>query len=566
MILRTALVVVMAMSVLLAGCAPKEVVNEVTRVVTEKVVETVMVEGTPQVVEREVTRVVEVEKVVTPTIELAPPQKKTLIYVYPQEVRWLDPAKITEGMSGTVARNVYSRLLDRSYDGYQTFPDLAETWEVSDDGLTYTFHLRAGVKFHDDTPLTAADVVYSFQRALAINLGDVPFVIGKLSPDSVVALDDLTVQMTLSEAWSAFPTIIAGPFSFSILPRAWVEANATAADPWAEEYLKDHANGTGPFEFVEWVPQQYVRMVRYDEYWKGPAKIEEVLYQLSPDDTTSRLALEKGDVDVVMILPDDMMTVLKQNPNIHVYTKPVASYMYWIFDTSAAPFNDKRVRQAFAYALDYDSMMENLVKDGGTRMNSPLMSGMFGHNPKLPLIQRDVEKAKQLLAEAGYPAGFAMDMPYVVWGLIPDLAVVIQANLADIGVQARLQEITLNALMGGVEDGSLPFFVWNSSPVYPHPDAMFQKLISANMGMGLEGNLASYSNPELDAAVEQARVAVSEEDQLAAYYRAQEIVMDDMPWLLLYEESQSRATGSWVIGYDFGSFNRDNFWNLDIQR
>jgi peptide/nickel transport system substrate-binding protein len=556
----------MAMSVLLAGCAPKEVVNEVTRVVTEKVVETVMVEGTPQVVEREVTRVVEVEKVVTPTIELAPPQKKTLIYVYPQEVRWLDPAKITEGMSGTVARNVYSRLLDRSYDGYQTFPDLAETWEVSDDGLTYTFHLRAGVKFHDDTPLTAADVVYSFQRALAINLGDVPFVIGKLSPDSVVALDDLTVQMTLSEAWSAFPTIIAGPFSFSILPRAWVEANATAADPWAEEYLKDHANGTGPFEFVEWVPQQYVRMVRYDEYWKGPAKIEEVLYQLSPDDTTSRLALEKGDVDVVMILPDDMMTVLKQNPNIHVYTKPVASYMYWIFDTSAAPFNDKRVRQAFAYALDYDSMMENLVKDGGTRMNSPLMSGMFGHNPKLPLIQRDVEKAKQLLAEAGYPAGFAMDMPYVVWGLIPDLAVVIQANLADIGVQARLQEITLNALMGGVEDGSLPFFVWNSSPVYPHPDAMFQKLISANMGMGLEGNLASYSNPELDAAVEQARVAVSEEDQLAAYYRAQEIVMDDMPWLLLYEESQSRATGSWVIGYDFGSFNRDNFWNLDIQR
>ena len=523
---------------------------------TVVVKETIVVEGTVQVE----------EKIVTATPEPMAPEKKMLVYVHPQEVRWLDPAQMTESQSGTLARNIYSRLLDQSYDAAEIMPDLAEEWGISEDGLVYTFHLREGVKFHDGTPLTVDDVVYSFKRALAINQGSTVHVHDLLDPDNVVALNDTTVQMTLNEAWSPFLNIVASPNAFSILPQEWMEAHKTEDDPWATEYLQNHANGTGPFKFVEWKPKEYVQLERYEDYYKGAAKIEVIFYQLGADDTATRLAFEKEDVDIVQHLPDDMMRVLSKNPNVTVINKPLASFMYWIFDCEKEPFTDKRVRQAFVYAIDYEAMMENLVKEGGVRMNSPLLKGMLGYNEDIPLIERDVEKAKQLLADAGYADGLTIDMPYVEWGLIPDLAVVIQSNLADIGVTAKLQEIPLNALMAGIEEGGFSFFVWNSSPSYPHPDGLFIKLISSGFEKSLEGNLAHYSNPEVDAAVEKARNATTQADQIAAYEKSQELVMEDMPWMLLYQESQYRAVGSWVTGYDFGGFNYVNFWDLDIKK
>lgn len=524
---------------------------------TVVVKETVVVEGTPQIEERVVTATPE------PTEE-PEPETKTLVYVHPQEVRWLDPAQITESQSGAVVRNVYSRLLDQTYDASEIMPDLAEDWSVSDDGFVYTFYLQEGVEFHDGTPLTAEDVVYSFHRALAIDQGDTVHIRDVMDPDNVVALDATTVEVTLNEPWAPFLNIVAAPRVLSILPKAWVEANSTDDDPWAKEFVQTHANGTGPYRFVEWEPKQYVELERYEEYHKGPAEIETVLYRLGGEATTTRLALEKGDVDIAEHLPDDMMRVLSQNPDVNVLNKPVASYTYWIFNCKEEPFSDQRVREAIAYSIDYAAMMEDIVQESGVRMNSPLLNNMFAHNESIPLIERDVERAQQLLADAGYADGFTIDMPYVEWGLIPDLAVIIQANLADVGITAELREIPLNALMAGIEEDQFSFFVWNSSPGYPHPDAVLIKLISDNIGKGLEGNIANYENPEFDAAVEEARMATRQEDQLAAYYEAQERVMEDLPWLLLYQESQYRATRSGVTGYDFGAFNHTNFWDLDL--
>lgn len=504
--------------------------------------------------------------VVTATPKPTPVVKKTLRFVAPSELRFLDPARASGTADGILVRNIYSRLLEVNPEGTEITPDLAEKYEVSPDGLIYTFHLRKDVKFHDGAPLVADDVVYSYQRALAANMGDAAaYLQGIVDPAKIVAVDDHTVRMTLNKAWPPFLMMVAQPRTLGILSKKWVEAHKTTEDPWAFEYVKDHANGTGPFKFVEWVPKQYVRLERFDGYYKGPAKIEEVFSQVNTDDTVTRLALEKGDVDVVDRLPDEMMRVMAKNPNLIVASKPYATFMYWIFNCQKAPFTDKRVRQAFAYAVDYDGLMANVVKQGGIRMTSPLLKGMLGFDESLPPIQRDVDKAKSLLAEAGYAKGLSIDMPYVKFGLIPNMAVVLQANLADVGVTAKLQEIPLATLLTGVEEGTFAFFPWNGSAAYPHPDSLFIQLLTEKIGTGTSGNVGYYSSAEYDRIYHHSETAKTEAEQLADYRDLQRLAMDDMPLLLLYQENQYRGTGSWVSGYEFGPYNYCDFWAMDVK-
>ena len=354
--------------------------------------------------------------------------RDSFVFVRPLEIVSLDPATITESQSGLIVRNVYSRLVDIAYDGTGVTPDLAESWTVSDDGLIYTFKLRDGVTFQDGTPLKASDVAYSIDRMLTIGEGDASILLNVMDIGATVAVDDSTVEMTLNEPFPAFLEVLGLPRGASIVSQAWVEANATAEDPWATEYLATHAMGTGPFEFVEWIPNEYARMQRFDDYYGGPAALDTVISMLSQDDTTSRLSLEKGEVDIVQRLPNDMIEALKDNPDIAVYNKPTSSSTFWAINTAVPPYDDIRVREALMLAVDYDGLMDGLVKEGGTRMNTPVYADMAYHNDDYPLIERDVEKAKALLEEAGYGDGLEIDLVYVDFGLIKQLAVVLQAK------------------------------------------------------------------------------------------------------------------------------------------
>jgi peptide/nickel transport system substrate-binding protein len=500
-----------------------------------------------------------------PARVVAQAARKSLIFVHPQEVRYLDPARVTESQSGAVVRNVYSRLVDISFDGTKINPDLAEKWEVSDDGLVYTFHLRQGVTFHDGSPLTADDVVYSFDRMMSIGEGDAGVLKGILDVGSTTAVDPLTVRVTLKRPFRSFLSVIGLPRSASILSKNWVKAHATSEDPWATKYLNQNANGTGPYKFVEWKPNEYVRMVRFDKYYKGPAAIEEAISQLSKDDTATRLALEKGDVDIVQRLPDDMMRALKSNPAVKVYNKPTSSSDFWVFNTKIKPFDDKRVRLAIAYAIDYDGLMSGLVKDSGVRMNSPVYNDMLYHNQNLPLLKRDLAKSKALLAEAGYPNGLDIESDYVDFGLLRQLAIVMQANLADANIRATVKEVPLNTLLTQVEEGTAGFYSWNSEPNYPHPDAILERFTTGMIKQGLGGNISFYSNPDYDALWKQIQTTSDASKLPDLYNKAQEMIMGDLPWLLLYQENVYQATSARVKGFDYGAFNYINLYDLSFQ-
>ncbi|MCP4166400.1 MAG: ABC transporter substrate-binding protein [Chloroflexi bacterium] len=506
------------------------------------------------------TRVVEVVATATPE-----PVRENFIFVRPQEIVSLDPAIATESQSGIMIRNVYSRLVDLSYDGSELNADLAEGWEVSDDGLVYTFHLRDGVTFQDGTPLTAGDVVYSFDRMLSIGEGNASSFLEWMDVGSVEALDDSTVQFTLNAPFEAFLFILGKPLAPSILSQAWVEANATEDDPWATGFVASNMMGTGPYSFVEWVPNEFARMERYDDYYGGVAAIPSVVSMLGQDDTTTRLALEKGEVDAAQRLPDDMFRVMGSNPAVTVYQKPTTSSAFWVFNTNIEPYNDERVREAFALAVDYDGLMDGLVKDSGSRMNSPVYESMPFHHADLPLIERDVEKAKELLADAGYPDGLDIDLVYVDFGLLKQVSVVLQANLLEAGIRANLVEMPFNPFLEGVGEGTIGFYSWVSEPAYPLPMAVLARFTAEQIGQGLGANIAEYNDPEYDALIEQIRATEDEEELQALYQQAQEMVMDAMPWLLLYQENQYQAARADVKGFDFGAYNYLDLRDVTIE-
>ena len=222
-------------------------------------------------------------------------ERDTFIYVRPLEIISLDPATVTESLSGFVLRNVYSRLVDTAYDGSSVAPDLAHSWTISDDGLVYDFELREGVLFHDGSVLQASDVVYSFDRLLAIGEGDAPSIASWVA--SVEATGDLSVRFTLNEPFSAFILLLGFPRGASIVSEAWVSANATEEDPWATAFMATNMMGTGPYRFVEWLPSEFARMERFDDYYGGPAPIREVISLINKDDTATRLSLEAGEIE-----------------------------------------------------------------------------------------------------------------------------------------------------------------------------------------------------------------------------------------------------------------------------
>ena len=385
-------------------------------------------------------------------------------------------------------------------------------------------------------------------------------------PDSAVAIDDLTVQFTLSEPFTAFLQVMGIPRGASIVSQAWVEANATDDDPWAAEFMATNAMGTGPYQFSEWIPNEFARMVRFDDYYGGPAPIEEVISLINEDDTATRLMLESGDVDLVERMTEDTFRSLEDNEDIVIYRRPLASSVFWVFQTELEPFDDIRVRQAIIDAIDYDSLMNDLVQDGGFLMSSPVYADLPYHNPDIPVASRDLDNARALLEEAGYGDGLDIDLVYVDFGLLKQLVVVLQANLAEAGINATLEEQPFGPFLDAAGAGEIGFYSWVSEPNYPQAIAILERFHSSAMDTGLGGNLSYYNNPEYDAIIDQIRVTTDEDELTDLYHQAQQMLVDDAVWMLLYQEQLARAARSWVEGFDHGVYNYLDMRDISISR
>jgi len=502
----------------------------------------------------------------TGMVEIAEKEKILIIAADDGEPITLDPAVSYSTDSMRIDRAVYEKLLDYKPGSLTDFvPSLAERWEVSADGKVYTFHLRQGVKFHDGTPFNATAVEYSFERLKTMGKGPAWFIVGPVA--EVKVTDTYTVTFTLTDVYTDFLHRIAAGWGFYIVSPSSFKAQATSDDPWAEKWAYDHVSGTGPYKLLEWKHHDHVTVVKNDEYWKGWAgkHLERIIVREVKETTTQRLLLEKGDVDIsyTMTIPD--LLELKGHPDIEAVIEPSFSALYIFIHTQRAPLNDRRVRQAISYAYDYKAAVETVLHGTGKQMQGPLPSSLWGWDPNAPMYTINLEKAKQLMAEAGYPNGVERTMVYTYpSGDEPKKMAgeVLKVSLAKIGINVELKGLVWaeQAAEAKNPETAPDFFSLYWWPDYADPIDYLYAMFHTSMQGEAGYNWAYYSNPEVDALLDTATITPDVSKRTAMYKELQTILVEEAPSLYVFEYPYTMGMRKWVKGFVYnplfiGTFN-----------
>lgn len=322
----------------------------------------------------------------------------TLIYARGADSISLDPALIVDGESSKVLNNINEGLVRYVEGGTQVEPALATSWEVSDDGKVWTFHLREGVKFHDGTPFNADAVVWNIERQLPPNATeDMAYAGFTFEPvEKVEKVDDLTVRITLKNPFSPFLANLAMGLAAPII-------SPTAYEQYGDKYGQEAAVGTGPFKFVSWERDSQIVLEANEDYWGGAPKVDRVVFRVIKENAARANELIAGNVDIIDGIDPADVERLKGETGINFLQAPGMNINYLGFRTDRPPFDNPKVREAISRAIDRNALMA-LYAGTAEVANGPLPSNLFGYVPSLTPYEYDPARAVELLHEAGYQA------------------------------------------------------------------------------------------------------------------------------------------------------------------
>jgi peptide/nickel transport system substrate-binding protein len=467
----------------------------------------------------------------------------------------LDPANHRDRETETIIRNLHDGLLTRD-SAMKVVPELAESWTALDP-MTYEFKLRQGVTFHDGSPMTAEDVKFTFDRLVQEGAME-----GQTSPrksllgplKEVRIVDDRTVQMILSEPWPILPAML--PFQ-EVVSKAHVEkvgANGMA----------DQVNGTGPFRLVDWRKGDSVIMERYDGYYGGAADIppmgkacvERVIFKVIPENASRVAALLAGDVHIIDALPTHSINQVDNNPGTHVMSVRGTRSSYIALNNQKPPFDDVRVRHAVAHALDRQLIVDRILAGNATLIDGILSPDAFGKNTGLPAYAVDPEKAKALLAEAGYPDG--IDVTLDAEGALKDTAEAIASLLTKAGIRTKVvvgessQLVARYRTKGEPIDGQMWLTSWGNGSLDP-ADIFVPTHRSAD-----RGNASGYANTELDALLDAANTELDQAKRAGLYHQAEAMVNRDLPMVYLWVAKELYGVSDKVTGWQPSADSRVN--------
>lgn len=364
----------------------------------------------------------------------------------------MDPHATVETPGAIVDVSAYDSLTRISEDWTQPEPGLAERWDVSDDGLVYTFHLRPGVKFHSGKPLTAEDVKFSLRRL--INKGSPPAWLAADWIEDIEVVDDLTVRITLQFPDAAYPMIVASPFysildSKTVMEHGGTDAEDAAETDQATAWLDQNSAGTGPFILKRWDHNVEIVLEANPDYWRGKPEIDKLIIRHVIDPTAGFQMVQRGDLDMLLRLNPDLVEQAKADPSLNVERLSNLDTFYWLMTCDpevSEPLADKRVRQAMALAVDREGIVETALHGYGLLPPSVLPLGLQGVDPA-DRAPRDLEKARALLKEAGYEGGFEVTLAYPVSPVWEIVAAKVQSDMAEISVTVELEPADFSVLI-----------------------------------------------------------------------------------------------------------------------
>jgi peptide/nickel transport system substrate-binding protein/oligopeptide transport system substrate-binding protein len=461
--------------------------------------------------------------------------------------RSLDPALSTDVPTGRAVGYIFDGLTRFTPDA-QVVPGLARAWEASPDGLTYTFHLRTGVKFHDGRPFSARNVISSFQRVLDPKTkggrgwplypiaGAKAYADGKgKSISGLSAPNDSTIVMKLQEPFAIFPKLLAMPVA-AIVPDS------------VPENFGEHPIGTGPWKFVEWKHDDYLKFAKNASYWDTPPKADSLMARIVPEPSTAVAEFESGNVDVLYV-PEGETRNWEQTDEkkAMLETAPALRVFYIAINTTRGPLADVRVRQALNYATDARGILEGIVSGRGNLAAGVIPPALGGDSTRKGYA-RDVAKAKQLLAAAGHPNGIDIELWSSQTPPFPRIAQTVQANLAEAGVRVKLVQRDASSMREAARAGQTDMALKDWYADYPDAENFLYPLLhSVNKGAG--GNVSFYSNPKYDQVVDQARREQDDAKRTALYKQADDMEYQDAPMIYLFFYKELYAVQPWIKGF-----------------
>jgi peptide/nickel transport system substrate-binding protein len=445
----------------------------------------------------------------------------------------LDPHKTSLTAAWHVIEHVYETLVTTDQT-LAPLPGLAESWEVSDDGITYTFALRQGVTFHNGRAFVADDVKYSYERILDPATAS-PVVDELSSIDTIEVVDDQTVKINLKTADSSFLAKLMGG-SIAIVPKEVVEENGD---------LMQTMVGTGPFTFVEYVPNSTVTLERYADYWDAPLPYLDGLdIQIIPDNTARTTALVTGTVDIIEYAPVQDLPIFEDDDTIDVTGNENTNIRYMGVNVTREPFDKPEVRQAIAKAIDRGPIVDAAVFGAGTPTNVIFPPTYWaGIESEIPPV--DIEGAKALLEQAGLADGFSCAIQsWAQYPFLSNAAIVIQEQLRQIGIEAEVDLQENAVLLENYFAGNWDLSVTGTS-AYVDPNDVIQ----SNFGTDQASNGMGYSNPEVDKLIAEGIATTDQDARAEIYGEIQRILLEDLPWINLFIAEQYEAMKTYVKGY-----------------
>lgn len=491
----------------------------------------------------------------------------SITYATQQTTVTLDPAIHVDETESLHVINVYDPLVWPAKGGAPQ-PHLAESWEVSDDGLTYTFHLREGVKFHDGTDLTAEDVAYSMDRMISIGKGFSWLWQDVLDVGDTEAVDDYTVAFHLKEPYGPFLATLVQLF---VVNKELLMANQEDGDygefgDYGQAFLNQQDAGSGPYVVDVYEPGTRTVFRKFDDYWRGwePNQVTEATFLIVSEMATQKLMLQNGEVDFIEQWHSvESFKELEEAPGVVVEKDPNVQLFFLSINNQKPPFDNLDVRKAISHAFDYDTAV-NVIFEGAAQAEGPVPILLPGHTPDAMQYSHDLDKAKEYLAASGVdPSEHKLTYVYVS-GLESEekIGLLLQNNLKELGFEMEMQPEPWARMVELVTqpDTAPHFMAIFHTAKYPSPDGHTYLMFHPN-AWGTYMSSSYYENPEVSDLLAQARAAVDTEEQYALYGQVQEIVSDEAAGLFIANPLHRMAHRERVKGYNFiGVLGYDLTW------
>ncbi|MEX2009050.1 MAG: ABC transporter substrate-binding protein [Dongiaceae bacterium] len=502
------------------------------------------------------------------------PKDTVVMGYFIDDIITLDPAEIFEFSGAEYGANVYDRLIGYDLDDVsKIFGVVAESWTISDDGKTYTFKIRPGMKFHSGNPVTAYDAAYSLHRVVKLDKSSA-FILTQFGfnadnvADKIRATDDLTMVMETDQAYA--PTFLLYCLTAtvgSVVDMKEVQAHEKDGD-LGHAWLRVNASaGSGPFKLREWKPNESLALDRFDDYWQGAPAMKRVVIRHIPEAAAQRLQLEKGDIDIARNLDPDQLKGLAGNADIGILEAPKGAIMYLGLSQKNPNLAKPEVRQALKYLVDYEGIQNALLLGQYSVHQAFLPKGFLGAVTDTP-YKLDVAKAKELLAAAGLPDGFGATMDVRNNYPYPEVAQAIQATFGQAGVKLELIPGDGKQTLTKYRARNHDIYIGEWGPDYqdPHTNADTFARNPDNSDEAQSKPLAWRNSWDIPEMTKKADAAVLERDpakRATMYDELQREHMANSPFVIMFQKTEVAAVRKNVEGFILGpSFDNNLYYKI----